>query len=365
VVAFFKEQFELAASLNHSSPADHQKVPPPPSTTTPPFRAGVDYFVMGENRWHFSPQWPVYTRRMVFYLSFSSASTSSLSSSSKQLSRFSSPHESTACHLEYQLTPTLAHLSGGHTLVHVARQQSLRGHSRWHATVKVHDTITYHGWQDANHVIFTTEALEGPLRVVGTPFVTLFLSSSDENADLFCYLVAYDVVTDKVSYVTEGHFRASHRKEVMDDHENAHDHVHTDKDARDVRTRDEIQCLHARDLKKDAKKIATTTNTANDVKNAVSSSSSSSFLPPLPDPSVPFHSFHSADERPVKGLVRVRFGLMPLAYQFAPGASLQLRVAGCDPRHFITPSTPRQLTIFSSPIQVSSLSVPVVDLLEA
>ena len=39
------------------------------------------------------------------------------------------------------------------------------------------------------------------------------MASSDADADVFVYLEDYDPVADVARYVTEGHFRASHRRE--------------------------------------------------------------------------------------------------------------------------------------------------------
>lgn len=39
------------------------------------------------------------------------------------------------------------------------------------------------------------------------------MASSDAAADIFVYLEDYDPAADVARYVTEGHFRASHRME--------------------------------------------------------------------------------------------------------------------------------------------------------
>lgn len=39
------------------------------------------------------------------------------------------------------------------------------------------------------------------------------MASSDADADVFVYLEDFDPVADRARYVTEGHFRASHRRE--------------------------------------------------------------------------------------------------------------------------------------------------------
>jgi predicted acyl esterase len=42
--------------------------------------------------------------------------------------------------------------------------------------------------------------------------VELWVASSDTDADVFVYLEDYDPAADVARYVTEGNFRASHRK---------------------------------------------------------------------------------------------------------------------------------------------------------
>lgn len=45
------------------------------------------------------------------------------------------------------------------------------------------------------------------------PEMELWVASSDTDADVFVYLEDYDPAADRARYVTEGHFRASHRRE--------------------------------------------------------------------------------------------------------------------------------------------------------
>ena len=60
---------------------------------------------------------------------------------------------------------------------------------------------------------YTTKSLEEHIEVTGHPIVTIYLSTTTNDATLFAYLEDVDA-TENVSYVTEGLLRALHRKEV-------------------------------------------------------------------------------------------------------------------------------------------------------
>ena len=65
-----------------------------------------------------------------------------------------------------------------------------------------------------NHLRWTSQPLRADIEVVGFPVVSLWVSSSTVDANLFVYLEAVDLVTGKGYYVTEGMFRLSQRKEI-------------------------------------------------------------------------------------------------------------------------------------------------------
>ncbi|OQS07949.1 hypothetical protein THRCLA_00063, partial [Thraustotheca clavata] len=126
---------------------------------------GVEYFMLGENRWHHSDIWPAYFNRQSWYLSMETSGTP-------------------------MLTNTLSHVCGGQVTISVNGQKSIGGNSRWHATIRIRDPIMYTHWEECHHITFTSMPVDAPLKIAGTPVVTLYLSSSDTDADLFVYLVA-------------------------------------------------------------------------------------------------------------------------------------------------------------------------------
>jgi len=65
-----------------------------------------------------------------------------------------------------------------------------------------------------NHLRWTSAPLNEDVQVMGFPVVSLWVSSSTTDANIFTYLQAVDVGTQKGAYVTEGIFRVSNRKEL-------------------------------------------------------------------------------------------------------------------------------------------------------
>jgi putative CocE/NonD family hydrolase len=86
--------------------------------------------------------------------------------------------------------------------------------SRWLSQVNVRGTrIGYpdRKGRDARLLAYTSSPLEGNVEVTGNPLITLFIRSNAPDAQLFAYLE--DVWPNgDVFYVTEGVFRALHRK---------------------------------------------------------------------------------------------------------------------------------------------------------
>jgi putative CocE/NonD family hydrolase len=88
------------------------------------------------------------------------------------------------------------------------------GVSRYHAMTQLFDRVTY-SMQDSrriNHLRYTSPPLSAPLDVSGFVVVSLWVSSSVDDAALFVYLEAVDK-SGKGYYVTEGMIRASNRIE--------------------------------------------------------------------------------------------------------------------------------------------------------
>ncbi|DBA77051.1 TPA: hypothetical protein ACH3X1_009638 [Trebouxia sp. C0004] len=155
-----------------------------------------------------------------------------------------------------------------------------KGLSRYEAISKITKSMHYDNLGKCGHLVFTGPALPAATQVVGSVGLEVWVESSGHELDLFAYL--QDVDTDgNISYVTEGMFRVSHRKEYP--------------------------------------------------------------APPNGDsrakaslPGEPFHSFSQRDaqETPAGAAVRCRFQLMPTAYCFAQGHSMRLAFSGGDAKHF-------------------------------
>jgi hypothetical protein len=123
---------------------------------------------------------------------------------------------------------------------------------------------------DGSSISFDTPVLEKDLHVLGHPLVNLQASFSTPDADLFAYLEIVEA-SGKVSILTHGRLRASHRKESR---------------------------------------------------------------PPIDYMEVPYHSGLRADVAPVVPgeFVRLRFDLLPTSTIVKAGDRLRLRLAGADPR---------------------------------
>jgi putative CocE/NonD family hydrolase len=85
--------------------------------------------------------------------------------------------------------------------------------TRWDNAVGAAPVMLYKelAENDRKALTYTTPILEEPLTVVGHPVVTLFVSASEDDADIHVYLEEVDM-EGNVRYVTEGVLRGSHRK---------------------------------------------------------------------------------------------------------------------------------------------------------
>ncbi|CAM9189898.1 unnamed protein product [Pylaiella littoralis] len=155
------------------------------------------------------------------------------------------------------------------------------GISRWAAMTQFWSLISYQmDGMRSNHLRFTSAPLARDIEVTGYPVVTLWVSVTDDlpNLDVFAYLQAVRPRTGLSIYVTEGCFRAEHRKEA-----------------------ERITPVDVRAL-----------------------------------PGVPIHSYLRADAQPlVAGQpVEIRFKLSPTSFKFLKGQRVRLSIGGADARHF-------------------------------
>ena len=148
--------------------------------------------------------------------------------------------------------------------------------------------------------VYDSELLEKDIEMTGHPVASLFIRSDKDDATLFVYLEDVDE-KGNVSYVTEGNFRAVHRK--------------------------------ISDKKPSYKSPA------------------------------PFHSFERKDALPlVPGqIVHLQFELHPVSYLFRKGHRIRLAVGGADKNHFRTlEDPPTAITFEWNKSNPSSVILPIV-----
>eukprot|EP00884_Botryococcus_braunii_P020655 jgi/Botrbrau1/7273/Bobra.0318s0011.1 len=181
-----------------------------------------------------------------------------------------------------------------------------KGFSRYDAMIRLTRPIQYKDFGACGHVVFTGLPLQEPLTLIGAASVSLHVSSSDTDADVFVYLQDYSPASRKSRYVTEGCFRASMRA-----------------------------CLPE--------------PPKGDVRAAAHLAGE------------PFHTYTRADAQPLQPGVPslCEFQLLPTAYTFAPGHCLRISVSGSDEKHFrVDHSGPRTIWLHSGPSNPSSIVLP-------
>jgi len=153
--------------------------------------------------------------------------------------------------------------------------------------------------QDGKLLVYDSAPLERALELTGHPIITLYVRSSATDGQFFVYLEDVTAGGD-VHYVTEGVFRARHRK------------------------------------------IKTGT-------------------PPYRAP-VPYHTFRREDAMPlVPGqVVEITFDLQPVSYLFQRGHAIRLAIAGADRDNFeIYPAQPPTIEVQRSQAYPSHILLPI------
>ncbi|CAM9566255.1 unnamed protein product [Scytosiphon promiscuus] len=171
-------------------------------------------------------------------------------------------------------------------IVDTLKDHDGEGISRWAAMTEFLSLISYQmDGMRSNHLRFTSAPLKQDIEVTGYPVVSLWVSAADDipNLDVFAYLQAVRPRTGLSIYVTEGCFRAEHRKEA-----------------------ERSKPVEVRTLQ-----------------------------------GVPIHSYLGTDAQPMKKgqPVEVRFKLMPTSFKFLKGQRVRLSIGGADARHFHAIST--------------------------
>jgi len=173
--------------------------------------------------------------------------------------------------------------------------------SRWVSLINVKQVnIAYpdRNEQDVKLLVYQTEPIGRDMEVTGHPLVTLYIRSQSDDVQIFVYLE--DVTPNgKILYVTEGQFRAIHRK--------------------------------------------------------ISPEQPANHLP------IPNHTYRREDALPlVPGeAAELIFDLLPVSYLFRSGHSIRLAIAGADRENFANlPIEPPQIEILWGPKHPSCIQLP-------
>ncbi|MGE2716636.1 CocE/NonD family hydrolase [Mycolicibacterium litorale] len=233
----------------------------------------VHYYTMGEGRWKAAAAWPPVATAHTYYLT-----------AGRQLRSDDPECDHTAD--EYRVDVTAG----------------TGEHSRWRTQVAIGEAVRYGDRAEADRKLLTymSAPLPGPLEVTGHPMVTLFVSSTDRDANVFVYLEDVDD-RGRVGYVTEGQLRAMCRR---------------------------------------------------------MSSSAAPYRQ-----AVPYRSFTRGDAMPLVAgeIAELTFDLVPTSYLFRAGHRIRIAIAGADASHFVVPDgTPPTLAVHRGREFASRVELPVV-----
>ncbi|MCA9472554.1 MAG: CocE/NonD family hydrolase [Nitrospirales bacterium] len=235
--------------------------------------ASVHYFTMGEERWKAHNIWPPEAEPVRYFLSNDSHLSTLRPSENEAYDR-------------YLVNPSVG---TGHQ-------------TRWDTLIGQPLPTPYadRAYDPSLWLSYTTQPLEQDTEVTGHPHVTMYLSSTTDDATVFAYLEDVDP-TKQVTYVTEGQLRALHRQEVD---------------------------------------------------------------PPEYFPKgLPYRTFTRHNARPlVPGqTVRLSFALLPTSYLFKRGHTIRLTITGTDKDHFaLLPGALPTFTIHRSNDKASYLELPII-----
>lgn len=237
----------------------------------------IHYFTIGEEQWKTADTWPLPQQTDITY--FLSA--------------------------DKQLTSDSAFVFHGSVSYSIDSTNTSGSTSRWNSQTAIYKNgptdYPDRKNQSAKLLTFTTQPFTHAVEMTGHVIADLHISADATDAVVFCYIE--DVAPDgSVTYVTEGMFRALHRK-VSDN--------------------------------------------------------PTGYVQPAP-----FHTFTKKDAALLTPgePARLQFDLLPISYQFKAGHALRLAIAGSDVEHFDKPeSNPTQLTVHCAEYAVSAITIPVVN----
>ena len=144
----------------------------------------VEYYILGENRWKTTQQWPLpQTKIQRLYLAE-----------------------------DYQLSPSIPTLEEGSDPYQVDTTAATGLNNRWHAQA-ISQPIHFpdRREEDKKLLVYDTPALECDTEITGHPVVHLYVRSNTTDGQFFVYLETVDP-DGRVRMLTEGQLRALHRK---------------------------------------------------------------------------------------------------------------------------------------------------------
>jgi len=173
----FKYEDEIICYLNHHLKKDNNEL----SNEIP-----VHYFTVGEGKWKSAETWPVPGFNNVqLYFNEKGSLTSKIESISPGMDKYKIDNKSTSGNV-----------------------------SRWISQVNVekkriqYKNISEH---DKTRLLYLSKPLKEELEITGHPLIDLYIKSDNSDLQLFIYLEEMES-NGTVNYVTEGVFRAIHRR---------------------------------------------------------------------------------------------------------------------------------------------------------
>ncbi len=252
----------------------------------------IHYFTMGAEKWQSENFWsPQNTQYRTYYFNDNgNLSLTNPKSSDAQSSIISDNH---------------ANERIGYTDYKVDSTFGTGEYSRWRSLLgQLKIPFPYHDWHEKSKELphFTTTPLENEIEMTGHPILNLYLTSTNPDAAFHVYLQDVDE-NGKAHYVTEGVFRALHRKVSQETH------FYTDAE------------------------------------------------------NVPFHSFLKKDEMSLKPgeVENITLDLFPVSYLFKKGHAIRISIAGADADHFKAIYPEAHWKIHHSGEYNSHLALPVAE----
>lgn len=270
--------------------------------------AKVRYFAVGEEAWHTAQHWPP-TKLEASPDVWAEQNTWPKEEQPDSWGTFESPFDDPTPWAEAYLHPN-GHLKPAaakaptHDKYTVNYSVGTGGRSRYNSVTGLyrHGPTGYDSLAQrlAKMQVYRGEPLNDSLAIAGHPVASFVISADATDAALFVYLLEETAAGD-LHYITEGVFRALHRK----------------------------------------------------VENGCE---------PYCSPVV-HHTYRKADGKPLQPNEKasVQFGLLPIAYTLAPGSRLVVAVAGHDKDHFNKlAEAPTALKIYHGKGQASAVQLPIV-----